>query len=132
MNQTAKLIDEAFVDSDGWLHSGDRGHFDEDGFLYVMDRLVEILKYLDHQISPSEMEAAILKHPDVTAVCVVGIPDALFTDLPAAVVLQNRTGDVTGQDIIESVKSMRQNVFFVDVKRIFNGDFKFCRFNARL
>lgn len=96
---------EAFVDSDGWLHSGDIGHFDEDGYLFVVDRLKDILKYRGYQISPSEIEAAILKQPDVTTVCVVGIPDEMCTELLAAVLMKNDTVDVTEQDIIDIVKS---------------------------
>lgn len=96
---------EAFVDSDGWFHSGDSGHFDEDGFLFVVDRLKEILKYRGYQISPSEIEEAIINHPGVLSVCVVGISDTNCTDLPAAVVLKNEAADVTEQEIIDIVKS---------------------------
>lgn len=96
---------EAFMDGDGWLHSGDSGHFDTDGYLYVVDRLKEILKYRSYQVSPSELEAVILKHPGVMSVCVVGIPNAMCTDLPAAVVLKNDAIDVTEQEIADIVKS---------------------------
>lgn len=97
-------MDTACVDSDGWLHSGDIGHFDEDGFLFVFDRKKDILKYRGYTISPSQIEAEILKHPGVVLVCVVGIPDAMCTELPASVVLKNAAVNVTEQEIIDIVK----------------------------
>lgn len=62
------------VDRDGWLHTGDVGHFDENGFLYLSDRKKDILKYRNYQISPSELENIILRIKGVANVCVVGIP----------------------------------------------------------
>lgn len=93
------------VDSDGWFHTGDIGHFDEDGFLFVIDRKADMLNYRGHQISPSAVEAAILKHPGLVAACVVGIPDAICTELPATVVLKYEAANVTEQEINDIVKS---------------------------
>lgn len=103
-------------DKEGWLKSGDIGHFDHEGYLYVVDRIKDILKYRGNQITPSEVENQILEHKGVAAVCVVGIPDLVSTDLPAAVVLKNGVVDVTEQEIIDIVKGkwfcrMRQFIF---------------------
>lgn len=98
------FTDIACVDSDRWLHSGDVGHFDEDGFLFVLDRKTDIIKYRGYTISPSQVEAEILKHPGVVTVCVVGVPDAMCTELPASVVLKNAAVNVTEQEIIDIVK----------------------------
>lgn len=87
------------VDTDGWLHTGDVGHFDENGFLYLVDRKKDILKYRNYQISPSELENLILTCDGVAAVCVVGIPDSVSTDLPAAVIVKAVGKDVTSEDI---------------------------------
>lgn len=101
----ASIKTDELVDCDGWLHSADFGHVDEDGFLFVLDRLKEILKYDGYHISPSEIERVILKHPGVISVCVVGIPDVRFTELPAAVVVKSEAVDLTEQEIKDIVKS---------------------------
>lgn len=92
------------VDKDGWLHTGDIGHFDENGFLYVVDRKKDILKYRNYQISPSELENLILRCDGVANVCVVGIPDDVSTDLPAAVVVKAAGKDVSCEMIEGIVK----------------------------
>ncbi|CAG7724168.1 unnamed protein product [Allacma fusca] len=60
---------------DGWLRTGDVGYFDENGFVFVVDRIKEIFKYYNNHISPSELENIIQRHPAVNNVCVVGVPD---------------------------------------------------------
>lgn len=113
----------ASVDSEGWLHTGDLGHFDVDGYLFVVDRLKDILKYGNYQISPSEIEGAILQHRGVSSVCLVGIPDVVWTDLPAAVVVKNDTVDLSEQEIMESIKSISAIIFCVFLE--YNREFKF-------
>lgn len=103
----------AAIDSDGWLHSGDIGHFDEDGYLFIVDRIKDIIKHRGYQISPSEIEDVILKHRGVTSVCVVGIPDVLWTDLPAAVVLRSDDFDVTERELMDSIKSRPANIIWL-------------------
>ena len=51
------------IDNDGWLHTGDIGHIDEDGHLYIVDRLKELIKYKGFQVAPAELEALLLTHP---------------------------------------------------------------------
>lgn len=92
-------------DADGWFHTGDVGHFDKNGFLYLVDRKKDILKYRGYQISPSELENLILQCNGVAEVCVVGIPDPVSTDLPAAVVVKAIGKDVNESDINGVVKS---------------------------
>lgn len=86
-------------DRDGWFITGDIGHFDEDGFLYIVDRKKDILKYRGSQISPSEIEDILMQDPAIKQVCVVGIPDELSTDLPAAVVVRQPNAQITESDI---------------------------------
>lgn len=104
------------VDKDGWLHTGDIGHFDENGFLYVVDRKKDILKYRNYQISPSELENLILRCDGVANVCVVGIPDDVSTDLPAAVVVKAAGKDVTCEMIEGIVKGK-----LYSIKRIYSN-----------
>ncbi len=74
------------IDSDGWLHTGDLGHIDADGYVYVVDRLKELIKYKGFQVAPAELEAVLLRHPDVTDAAVVGLPDEEAGEIPAGYV----------------------------------------------
>ena len=56
---------DAIIDPDGWLHTGDIGHVDADGHLYIVDRLKELIKYKGFQVPPAELEAVLLTHPAV-------------------------------------------------------------------
>lgn len=93
------------MSSDGWIRTGDVGHFDDEGFLYLIERQKEILKYLSNQVSPSELENVVAQHPGVANVCVVGIPDKLKGDLPAAVIIRSATADVSEEEINALMKS---------------------------
>ena len=61
----------ATLDADGWLHTGDIGHADEDGDFYIVDRLKELIKYKGMQVPPAELEAVLLSHPAVADAAVV-------------------------------------------------------------
>jgi long-subunit acyl-CoA synthetase (AMP-forming) len=61
----------AAIDSEGWLHTGDLGYMDNNGYLYIVDRLKEIIKYKAHQVAPGELEAVLLKHPRILDAAVV-------------------------------------------------------------
>jgi acyl-CoA synthetase (AMP-forming)/AMP-acid ligase II len=76
----------ATIDPDGWLHTGDLGHLDADGHLYVVDRLKELIKYKGFQVPPAELEAVLLRHPDVTDAAVVGLPDEEAGEVPVGYV----------------------------------------------
>lgn len=109
------------LDSEGWLHTGDIGHFDKTGNLFIVDRKKDILKYKNYQISPSDIESVIIKHSKVSAVCVVGIPDEIATDLPAAVIVLMNNSNVTQSEIFNLVaesmsdyKKLRGGVYFVE------------------
>lgn len=118
-NQEA--TDEIMTD-DGWVCSGDIGYFDKDGFLFVVDRKKEIIKYKNYQISPAEIEAVIEQLPEVAHVCVVGLFDqVLHVDLPTAVVQLRRDCTLSEQRVIDHVaekladfKHLRGGVFFAD------------------
>lgn len=110
----------SILDAEGWLHTGDIGHFDEDGYLYLVDRKKDILKYKGFQISPTEIEELIGQNSGVSVVSVVGVPDEIATDLPAAVIVRKNT-NVTEEEIFDLVaknmsdcKKLRGGVYFVD------------------
>jgi acyl-CoA synthetase (AMP-forming)/AMP-acid ligase II len=77
----------ATVDTDGWLHTGDLGYLDAGGYLYVVDRLKELIKYKGFQVPPAELEAVLLRHPDVADTAVIGVPDDEAGEIPAGYVV---------------------------------------------
>ncbi len=74
----------ATVDADGWLHTGDLCHFDEDGHLFVVDRLKELIKHRGHQVPPAELEQLLCTHPAVADAAVVPRPDPEAGEVPVA------------------------------------------------
>src|SRR3954467_8744353 len=72
------------LDDDGWLHTGDIGHADEDGWFYLVDRLKELIKVKGFQVAPAELEALLLEHPAVADAAVVGSPDEESGEVPKA------------------------------------------------
>jgi acyl-CoA synthetase (AMP-forming)/AMP-acid ligase II len=77
----------ALVDGE-WLRTGDIGR-DEDGVLFVVDRLKELIKYKGYQVPPAELEALLLTHPAVDDAAVVAMPDELGGEAPKAYVVAN-------------------------------------------
>ena len=61
--------------SDGWFATGDAGFFDEDGYLYIHDRVKDMIVSGGENIYPAEVENAIMGHPAVGDVAVIGVPD---------------------------------------------------------
>jgi acyl-coenzyme A synthetase/AMP-(fatty) acid ligase len=75
------------VDPDGWLHTGDIGHVDEDGYFYVVDRVKELIKDKGHQVAPAELEAVLVSHPAIADAAVVRYPDEEAGEVPKAFVV---------------------------------------------
>ena len=75
------------VDADGWLHTGDIGIVDEDGYLEIVDRLKELIKVRGFQVAPAELEAVLLKHPNIADAAVIPMPDPDAGEVPKAVVV---------------------------------------------
>ncbi|VDO97385.1 unnamed protein product [Soboliphyme baturini] len=84
-NQEATSV---LFDKEGWLHTGDIGYYDEEEFFYIVGRLKELIKVKGFQVSPTELEDIILKHPLVVDVAVIGIPDEINGELPFAYVVR--------------------------------------------
>ncbi|KAM8705399.1 hypothetical protein ACLKA7_009804 [Drosophila subpalustris] len=92
-------------DSDLWFHSGDLGYMDDDGFLYLLDRKKDMLKYQGMSYYPSDIEQIISNMPDVADVCVFGIWDEINGDEAAAAVVKKVGSQITAQDIVDYVES---------------------------
>jgi len=91
----------AMIDADGWLHTGDLGYIDADGYLYVVDRVKELIKVKGFQVAPAELEALIVAHPAVADVAVVGEPDDEAGERPVAHVVRAPGTAVTEAEVME-------------------------------
>jgi 4-coumarate--CoA ligase len=87
------------IDEDGWLHTGDIGHVDDDGFWYIVDRLKELIKYKGFQVPPAELEALLLTHPAVADCAVIGIPDEEAGEIPKAFVALAPGAECSADDL---------------------------------
>lgn len=91
----------ATIDGDGWLHSGDVGYVDEDGYLYVVDRVKELIKYNAFQVAPAELEAVLVTHPMIADCAVIPHPDPEAGEVPKAFVVLK--GTATAEEIMAFV-----------------------------
>jgi acyl-CoA synthetase (AMP-forming)/AMP-acid ligase II len=91
----------ATVDEDGWLHTGDVGYVDEDGHLFIVDRVKELIKYKGFQVAPAELEAILLSHPAIADAAVIPSPDEEAGEVPKAFVVLK--GEVSPEEIKEFV-----------------------------
>ncbi|MGJ8589040.1 MAG: AMP-binding protein [Yoonia sp.] len=85
----AKATAESITE-DGWLRTGDIAKIDEDGYMFITDRLKELIKYKAFQVAPAELEATLVAMEGITDAAVVGLPDEEAGELPVAFVV---TGD---------------------------------------
>ena len=91
------------IDDDGWLHTGDIGHVDADGHVFVVDRLKELIKYKGFQVPPAELEALLLTHPAVADAAVIGVADDEAGEIPVGFVALKPGQEATEADIIAFV-----------------------------
>jgi acyl-CoA synthetase (AMP-forming)/AMP-acid ligase II len=87
------------ITSDGWLRTGDIGHANDDGYLFIVDRAKELIKYKGFQVAPAELEAILLKHPAVADAAVIGVHDEEAGEVPKAFIV--RAHDVDASDIMD-------------------------------
>ena len=77
----------ATIDADGWLRTGDAGYFDADGYLYLHDRIKDMVVSGGENIYPAEVENVLLSHPAVVDAAVIGVPDAKWGETVKAIVV---------------------------------------------
>lgn len=91
------------VDGEGWIHTGDIGHYDDDGDFYIVDRLKELIKYKGFQVPPAELEALLLTNPKVADAAVIPIPDEEAGEIPKAFVVLKPDQEATDTELMEFV-----------------------------
>ena len=82
----------ATIDADGWLRTGDAGYLDADGYLYIHDRVKDMIVSGGENVYPAEVENVLMAHPAVADVAVVGVPDERWGETGKAIVVQGRGG----------------------------------------
>jgi O-succinylbenzoic acid--CoA ligase len=87
------------ADPDGWLHTGDLGHIDEEGFLYVKDRIDDLIVSGGENVVPAEVEEILLRHPEVADAAVVGREDPEWQQAVTAVVVLESGSTMTPDDL---------------------------------
>ncbi|PAV29606.1 AMP-dependent synthetase [Virgibacillus profundi] len=113
--ETAKAIDK-----DGWLRTGDVGRIDENGYLQVLGRSKEMYKVSGELVSPREVEIVISNHPAVSQVNIIGVPDALTTEIGAGFIELKQGETCKRMDIIDWCSSrlarfkIPRHIWFID------------------
>jgi long-chain acyl-CoA synthetase len=113
---------------DGWLYTGDIARMDKDGYVYILDRKKEMIKYRGYQIAPAELEGVLMEHPAVQDCAVVGMPDQASGEIPKAFIVL-REGTTAGPDelmafVAERVapyKKIRDVSFIPEIPKNFSG-----------
>lgn len=90
----------AAITSDGWLRSGDGGSIDEEGYLYLHDRIKDMIVSGGENIFPAEVESLLTEHPAVAQVAVVGVPSERWGESPLAVVVPTPGVEITEAELI--------------------------------
>ncbi|KFK28050.1 hypothetical protein AALP_AA8G465100 [Arabis alpina] len=91
------------LDKEGWLKTGDLCYIDAEGFLYIVDRLKELIKYKAYQVPPVELEAILHSNPDVVDAAVVPFPDEDAGEIPMAFIVRKPGSNINEAQIIDFV-----------------------------
>jgi len=104
----------------GWFHSGDVGYFDAEGYLYVVDRIKDVINTGGVQVASREVEDALFTHPAISEVAVIAVPDPKWIEAVAAVVVLREGAEATEAELVEHARAtlapykLPKRVFFAD------------------
>jgi len=90
----------AAITADGWLRSGDGGRMDADGYIYVTDRIKDMIISGGENIYPAEIERVLAEHPALRDVAVIGVPDERWGEVPKAVVVAEPDATVDAEQLL--------------------------------
>jgi acyl-CoA synthetase (AMP-forming)/AMP-acid ligase II len=116
------------IDTEGWLHTGDIGHADQDGFFFVVDRLKELIKYKGYQVPPAELEAVLVGHQSVAEAAVVPSLDEEGNEVPKAFIALKANASATPDELMAFVaervapyKRIRRVEFIEEIPKSLSG-----------
>ena len=92
---------EAVFDADGWLHTGDAGYVDAEGYVFLTDRIKDMVVSGGENVYPIDVENVLSQHPDVADVAVIGVPDERWGETVKAVVVRHEGSSLTEDELIE-------------------------------
>ena len=115
------LTEKAIVN--GWLHSGDLGYVDEDGFLYLVDRKKDMIISGGVNVYPKDIEEIIVQHPAVREAAVFGVPHEKWGETPLAAVILIQPGSIGDEDLKEWINAQVEAKFQRVSKVVIMDDF---------
>ncbi|EEC03082.1 AMP dependent CoA ligase, putative, partial [Ixodes scapularis] len=89
-----------FRDSEGWCRSGDFAYYDTDGRVHFVERIKEMIKCMDQQVVPTELEVLLAKHGGIAEVAVLGVPHLVYGEALAAIVVPKKEIE-TGKEFFD-------------------------------
>jgi acyl-CoA synthetase (AMP-forming)/AMP-acid ligase II len=103
LNREQANLESCYVDSDGrqWLRTGDIGYFDDDGYLFVVDRKKDMILSGSQNIYPQDIEAIMFEHPAVSEVAVIAAPSKRWGETPVALVVLAAEADSSTEEIMQ-------------------------------
>ncbi|OIT26698.1 4-coumarate--coa ligase-like 9, partial [Nicotiana attenuata] len=114
----------ATLNSEGWLKTGDLCYFDSDGFLFIVDRLKELIKYKAYQVPPAELEQLLQSIPEIADAAVIPYPDEEAGQIPMAYVVRKPGSTISECHIVDSIakqvapyKKIRRVAFINSIPR---------------
>jgi long-chain acyl-CoA synthetase len=91
--------------TDGWFHTGDLARMDERGYVFIVGRTKEMIKYKGYTVAPAELEALLLEHPEVKDCAVVGVADREAGEIPKAFVVLKSGASIDGNALVDFLRN---------------------------